>query len=73
MTKKLESGDTVEWNTPQGTTRGTVEKKITSRMKIKRHKVAASKNNPEYLVKSSGSGKTAAQSGGIKEGYGVNV
>ncbi len=60
MTTNLKSGDTVEWNTPQGTTRGTVEKKITSRKKIKRHKVAASKDNPEYLVKSSKSGKKGA-------------
>ncbi len=60
MTKKLKNGDKVEWNTSQGTTRGTVEKKITSPMKIKGHKVAASKDNPEYLVKSSESGKKAA-------------
>jgi excinuclease UvrABC helicase subunit UvrB len=60
MATNLKRGDTVEWNTSQGKTRGTVEKKITSRMKIKRHKVAASKDNPEYLVKSSESGKNAA-------------
>lgn len=60
MAKKFEKGDRVEWNTSQGKTEGTVEKKLTSPMKIKDHEVAASKSNPEYLVESSKSGKKAA-------------
>ena len=60
MTKKLKKGDKVEWNTSQGKTRGTVEKKLTSPAKIKGHKVAASPDNPEFLVKSDKSGDKAA-------------
>ncbi|VWX55074.1 DUF2945 domain-containing protein [Novosphingobium sp. 9U] len=60
MTKTLKKGDKVEWDTSQGKTHGTVEKKLTSETYIKKHKVAASKDNPEYLVKSAKSGKEAA-------------
>jgi hypothetical protein len=56
----LKKGDTVEWETPQGKTSGTVKKKLTSPIKIKGHQVAASKDNPEYLVESEKSGKQAA-------------
>jgi hypothetical protein len=60
MPRKFKKGDKVEWNSPQGKTTGTVEKKLTSSIKIKEHRVAASKTNPEYLVKSSKTGKKAA-------------
>ena len=60
MAKELKKGDKVEWNTSQGKTRGTVEKKQIAPTKIKGHKVAASKDNPEFIVKSAKSGKTAA-------------
>ena len=58
--KKLKKGDKVEWQTSQGTTGGTVKKKLTSPTKIKGHKVAASKENPEYLVETDESKKEAA-------------
>ncbi|WP_313436223.1 DUF2945 domain-containing protein [Novosphingobium sp.] len=60
MTKQFRKGDKVEWDTSQGTTHGTVEKKQTSETHIKSHKVAASKDNPQYIVKSAKSGKKAA-------------
>jgi len=60
MPDNLKKGDRVEWETSQGTTSGTVKKKLTSEMKIKGHKVAASKDNPEYLVESGKSGGEAA-------------
>ncbi len=60
MAEDLSKGDKVEWETSQGTTKGTVRKKLTSETKIKGHKVAASKDNPEYLVESDKSGKQAA-------------
>jgi hypothetical protein len=60
MAKKLKKGDEVEWNTSQGRTVGSVEKKLTAPTKIKGHKVAASPENPEYLVKSKESGDIAA-------------
>jgi uncharacterized protein YijF (DUF1287 family) len=58
--KKLKPGDEVTWNTSQGRTRGIVEKKLTRNTRIKTHKVSASKENPEYLVRSKESGKKAA-------------
>lgn len=60
MAKTLSKGDKVEWNTSQGKTTGTVVKKQTIATKIKDHKVAASKDNPEYIVRSDASGDTAA-------------
>lgn len=60
MSKEFKKGDHVAWDTPQGETHGTVEKKLTSETHIKKHKVAASPDNPEYLVRSDKSGKEAA-------------
>ncbi|MBV8885985.1 MAG: DUF2945 domain-containing protein [Chroococcidiopsidaceae cyanobacterium CP_BM_RX_35] len=60
MTDQLKKGDKVEWKTSQGKTRGEVEKQLTSPTDIKGHHVAASKDNPEYLVKSDKTGKEAA-------------
>jgi hypothetical protein len=60
MAKDLERGDKVEWNTPQGKTRGRVVKKVTRPTHVKGHKVAASPDNPEFLVRSDRSGKEAA-------------
>ena len=60
MADKFKPGDPVQWNTSQGETSGKVEKKMTSPSQIKKHHVAASKEHPEYLVKSDKSGKEAA-------------
>ena len=60
MAKQLKPGDAVEWNTSQGKTSGTVKKKLTKPMLIKGHHVAASKDNPEYLVESGKRGAEAA-------------
>jgi hypothetical protein len=60
MTKTLKAGDKVKWNTSQGEVRGVVEKKQTTPTKIKSHDVKASKENPEYIVKSDKTGTKAA-------------
>ncbi len=60
MAKTLSKGDKVEWDTSQGKTHGEVVKKQTTETHIKTHKVAASKDDPQYIVKSAKSGKTAA-------------
>ena len=60
MAKELKPGDKVEWDSSGGHSVGKVVKKQTSETHIKGHKVAASKENPEYIVKSDKSGKTAA-------------
>ena len=59
MEKKLKAGDKVSWSSHGGTAKGKVVKKVTSPMTIKGHKVAASKDNPEYLVETK-EGKQAA-------------
>lgn len=57
-------GDKVSWRTSQGRTTGAVEKTLTRPTDIKGHHVAASADNPEYLVKSSKSGDLAAHKPG---------
>jgi hypothetical protein len=61
MTEKtFKAGDTVKWDHSQGTTTGKVVRKLTRPTQIKGHKVAASKENPEYLVESGKTGARAA-------------
>ena len=55
----LKKGDKGSWKSHGGTAHGTVEKKQTSPTTIKSHKVAASPDNPEYIVKSDKGGKAA--------------
>lgn len=59
MTKSLNQGDKVGWDYSGGHSTGKVVKKLTSPMTIKGHKVAASRDNPEYLVETD-EGKRAA-------------
>jgi hypothetical protein len=60
MAKDLKTGDQVTWTTSQGETTGKVIKKQTTPTKIKSHKVAASADNPQFIVESEKSGKRAA-------------
>ena len=60
MAQEFKAGDTVEWNTPQGKTRGVVKEKLTSRTEVGGQTVAASDDDPRYLVESEKSGKEAA-------------
>ena len=62
--KTFKAGDTVKWDHSQGTTTGKVVRKLTKPMTIKDHKVAASKDNPEYLVESGKTGARAAHKPG---------
>ena len=59
MNKTLKAGDKVTWKSHGGTAKGKVVRKLTSPTCIKDHKVAASKDNPEYLVETD-EGKRAA-------------
>lgn len=59
MTKSLKSGDAVTWNSPQGAVKGKVEKKLTAAAKVKGHVAKASRDNPEYLVRSDKTGAEA--------------
>ncbi|ESQ80610.1 DUF2945 domain-containing protein [Asticcacaulis sp. YBE204] len=60
MTKTFKPGDKVAWDTSQGETHGMVKKKLTAPTDIKSHHVAASKDDPQYLVESAKTGAKAA-------------
>ena len=59
MNKTLHKGDKVEWDSSGGHSTGKVVRQLTAATTIKGHKVAASKDNPEYLVETD-EGKRAA-------------
>jgi hypothetical protein len=52
MKKDFKVGDHVEWNSEAGRVRGTIRKKITSIITFKEYTVHASKEEPQYLIKS---------------------
>ncbi len=59
MSEALSKDDRVKWNSHGGEARGKVVKKQTEPTRIKGHKVAASKNNPQFIVETD-EGKRAA-------------
>jgi hypothetical protein len=59
MAKTPKAGDKVSWKSHGGEAHGKVVKKVTKAMTIKGHRVAASPDNPEYLVETE-EGKRAA-------------
>ena len=52
MKHEFKVGDHVEWNSEAGHVRGVIKKKITSAIKFKTYTVRASKQEPQYLIKS---------------------
>lgn len=52
MARELTIGDHVEWNSEAGRVRATIKKKITSEIQFKGYTVHASKDEPQYLIKS---------------------
>ena len=52
MKKEFKVGDHVSWNSEAGRVKGTITKKITSKIKFKTYIVHASKEEPQYLIKS---------------------
>jgi hypothetical protein len=52
MKHEFKVGDHVEWNSEAGRVRGTIRKKVTSAIKFKTYTVRASKEEPQYLIKS---------------------
>jgi hypothetical protein len=59
MKREPERGEKVSWNSHGGEAHGKVVRKITHATTIKSHTVAASKDNPEFIVET-GDGKRAA-------------
>ncbi len=52
MSETFKIGDHVEWNSEAGRVRGTITKRITSVITFKGYKVHASKEEPQYEIKS---------------------
>jgi Hypervirulence associated proteins TUDOR domain len=63
----FKAGDKVEWSSSGGGSTGKVVKKLTSPMDIKGHHVAASKDNPEYLVETEEGKQAAHKPGSLKK------
>jgi hypothetical protein len=66
--KSFKAGDKVSWSSSGGTAHGKVVKKLTSPMEIKGHHVAASKDNPEYLVETDDGKQAAHKPDALKKG-----
>ncbi|NKC34506.1 hypervirulence associated TUDOR domain-containing protein [Falsiroseomonas selenitidurans] len=56
----LQPGDRVTWNSSQGEVQGEVVRRQTSPTRIKGHKVAASPDRPDYILRSDRTGTEAA-------------
>lgn len=59
MAKKLKKGDRVRWDAGNQSSVGTIEDVITSDTEAGGRKVKASPEEPQYLVRSEKSGRTA--------------
>ncbi len=68
MAANLKAGDKVSWKSHGGEAHGKVVKKITSPTKIKSHKLAASKDNPEYIVETDEGKRAAHKPDALKKG-----
>ncbi len=74
MTSDFKPGDHVEWNSEAGRVRGTVQKKVTKEITFKGYRRHASKQEPQYLIKSDKTDHVAIHKGSalrkIKKGKG---
>ncbi len=52
MPREFKIGDHVEWNSEAGRVRGAIQKIVKSEIKFKGYTVHASKEQPQYLIKS---------------------
>ena len=60
---KFKIGDHVSWNSEGGRVSGRIQKKITSELIFKGYRVHASKEEPQYLIKSDKSEHLAMHKG----------
>jgi hypothetical protein len=57
MAQDFKRGDRVEWNFRGRTVRGTVRRRLTKRTEVGGQVVAASKDDPRYVVRTERTGK----------------
>jgi len=67
MAEALRKGTKVKWNSSGGMAEGKVVKKVTSETKIKDHKVAASKDNPQIIVETDEGARAAHKPEALKK------
>lgn len=65
---EFKKGDDVTWNSHGGEAHGTVERKQTSETEIKGHKVKASKDDPQYIVKTDKGSEAAHKPAALRKG-----
>jgi hypothetical protein len=65
MKKEYRVGDHVGWNSEAGQVRGTIRKKITAVITFKGYRVRASKEEPQYLIKSDTTDHFAMHKGSV--------
>lgn len=63
MPKAFKRGDRVEWNSEAGRVRGTIVKKVVSDLRFKGYVHHASKDEPQYIIKSEKTGHIAIHKG----------
>ena len=68
MADDLHKGDKVSWKSHGGTAHGKVVKKQTTETEIKGHKVAASKDDPQYIVETDAGKQAAHKPAALKKG-----
>jgi Hypervirulence associated proteins TUDOR domain len=67
MAEDLKQGDKVKWSSHGGEAHGKVVKRVTSPTTIKSHKVAASKDNPQFIVETDEGKQAAHKAGALKK------
>jgi len=67
MDKEPKAGTAVAWSSHGGTAHGKVVRKITKPTDIKGHHVAASKDNPEFIVETDDGKRAAHKAGALRK------
>ncbi|HKD37185.1 MAG TPA: DUF2945 domain-containing protein [Pirellulales bacterium] len=65
MATEFKRGDHVEWNSEAGRVRGTIQKKVTSEIVFNGYKRHASKDEPQYIIKSDKTDHMAIHKGSV--------
>jgi hypothetical protein len=65
MAVNFKRGDHVTWNSEAGRVRGTIQKKVTREITFKGYKRHASKEEPQYIIKSDKTGHLAIHEGSV--------
>ncbi len=68
MSETLSKGDRVKWKSHGGEAHGKVVKKQTAPTQIKGHKVAASRDSPQFIVETDDGKRAAHKASALKKG-----